>query len=77
MNEIGPEALERWGLNVTKLWKDPRGRLPEFRVPWALVHRISPRVGRRAALEKQDSRADVQVVLTTVKATGPVSCGPI
>lgn len=47
MNEIGPEALERWGLNVTKLWKDPRGRLPEFWVPWALVRRISPRVGRQ------------------------------
>lgn len=28
MNGIGPEALERW--DVTKLWKDPRGRLPEF-----------------------------------------------
>lgn len=77
MNEIGSEALERWGLNVTKLWKDPRGRLPEFQVPWALVHRISPSVGRRTALGKQDSQADAQVVLTTVKATGPVSCSPI
>lgn len=73
MNEIGSEALERWGLNVTKLWKDPRGRLPEFRVPWALVHRISPSVGRRAALGKQDTQADAQVVLITLKATGLVS----
>lgn len=73
MNEIGSEALERWGLNVTKLWKDPRGRLPEFRVPWVLVHRISPSVGRRAALGKQDTQADAQVVLITLKATGLVS----
>lgn len=77
MNEIGPEALERWGLNVTKLWKDPRSRLPEFWVPWALVRGISPRVGRRVALGKQDSEAEAQVFLATVKATGPASCGPI